>query len=244
MVTVVDIGNTNIHVGLYLERKLVWNLVYSTCSKSFSTKMESVLSRNRLEGVAIASVVPSATRKLVAVCRRYRIKPLVVSSKLKCGLRYRYHDPATLGADRIAVVVGALVRSSKDVIVIDAGTAITIDVARQGGDYLGGIICPGMSILAESLQRKTAQLPRVKVGKPDNVIGRSTQECMRSGIFNGTMAMIEGLIRTIKKQVKGEFACIATGGSGEVIAENVRSIVKYDGNLGLYGTLEIYYKNA
>ena len=244
MVAVFDIGNTNVHVGLYLDRKLVRKLVYPTYREFLFAKIESIFSHDKFEGVAVASVVPHVAKKLVALCKKYKIRPLFISSKLKCGLKYRYHDPATLGADRIAAVVGALTRFRRDVIVIDAGTAITMDVARHGGDYLGGIICPGMKILAESVHGTTAQLPRIKVRKPDNLLGRSTEECIRSGIFNGTIVMVEGLIRVVKKQVKGDFFCVATGGSGKIIAENVGAIAEYDENICLNGALEIYYRNV
>jgi type III pantothenate kinase len=148
-----------------------------------------------------------------------------------------------LGADRIATVVGALSRYERDVIVIDAGTAITIDVATRGWHYLGGIICPGMRILSEQMHRQTAQLPRIRIRKPKNLIGRSTEECLHSGVFNGTMAMVSGLVRDIRKQERRDFLCIATGGSGKVIAAIVNDIDRYDDDLGIYGVLQIYYKS-
>jgi type III pantothenate kinase len=244
MVAVFDIGNTNIHIGLYIERELVRKLIYPTHKRSILTKIGNSISRETVNGVAIASVVPAVTKKLVALCKKQKIKPLVVSPKLECGLKYSYRDPSTLGSDRIAAVVGALSRFKRDVITIDGGTAITIDVARLGGYYLGGIICPGMNIMAESMHGTTAQLPRIAVREPGSLIGVSTDECMRSGVYNGTIAMIQGLIRAIKKQVEGNFFCVATGGSGRIMAEHVTDIAEYDENLCLQGALEIYYKNV
>jgi type III pantothenate kinase len=149
-----------------------------------------------------------------------------------------------LGADRIAAVVGALSRYDRDVIVIDAGTAITIDVATRGWLHLGGIICPGMNVLSEQMYRQTAKLPRVRIRKPKNLIGRSTEECLQSGIFSGTMAMVSGLVRDIRKQERRDFLCVTTGGSGKVIAANVNDVDCYDDDLGIYGVLDIYYRSV
>jgi len=244
MVAVFDIGNTNTHIGLYKGRVLLRKLSFPTRKKLLPLSIKRIIEDNRLEGVVIVSVVPYVTKQLIKLCRVHRTAPIIVSSKLKCGLRYKYHNPATLGADRIAVVVGALSRYNRDVIVVDAGTAITIDVATRGGYHLGGIILPGMHMLAELMHRKTAQLPQVRVSKPKNLIGKSTKECIQTGIFNGTMTMIRGLIQDIKMQVRGDYYCVATGGSGKLIAQHVGEVDEYNENLCIYGALDIYYKHA
>lgn len=244
MVAVFDVGNTNLHIGLYADHKLLRKLVYRSGKKLPLVRINEIIAGDDLEGVAVASVIPRLTKQIVIVCRRYKIKPILVSSKSKCGLKYKYHNPATLGADRIAAVVGALSRHKKDVIVVDAGTAITIDVARRGGDYLGGIICAGMDILSESVHRRTAQLPKIRVMRPRNLIGTSTEECIRSGIFNGTMAMVRGLIQDIKENTKGDFFCVATGGSAKILTRYVDEIEEHDADLCMYGALNIYYRNA
>ena len=244
MVAVFDVGNTNLHIGLYADHKLLRKLVYRSGKKLPLVRINEIIAGDDLEGVAVTSVVPRLTKQLVIVCRRYKIKPILVSSKSKCGLKYRYRNPATLGADRIAAVVGALSWHKKDVIVVDAGTAITMDVARRGGDYLGGIICAGMDILSESVHRRTAQLPKIRVTRPRNLIGTSTEECIRSGVFNGTMAMVRGLIQDVKEKTKGDFYCIATGGSGKILTRYVDEIEEYDADLCMYGALNIYYRNA
>jgi type III pantothenate kinase len=244
MVAVFDVGNTNVHIGLYEDHKLLRSLVYRTATKLSQTRAEKIIASDDLKGVVIASVVPHLSKELTIMCRRHKIQPLIVSVKSKCGLKYRYYDPATLGADRVAAVVGALSRYRRNVIVIDAGTAITIDVARRGGDYLGGIICPGMHMLSESIHGMTAQLPKIVVSKPRTLIGRSTEACIRSGVFNGTMAMIRGLIQTIKRRMRGDYYCVATGGAGKVIARYVDEIDEYDEDLCMYGALNIYYRNV
>jgi len=244
MVAVFDVGNTNIHMGLYEGRVLSHKLSFPTKKRLPLSSIKRIMKDSQLAGVAVASVVPDLTVQLIKICREQKIKPVIVSSKLKCGLKYGYHNPATLGADRIAAVVGALSCYNRDLIVVDAGTAITIDVATRGGYHLGGIILPGMRILAELMHKRTAQLPQVKASKPKNLIGRSTEECIQTGIFNGTMAMIRGLIRDIKRQTKGDYYCVATGGSGKIIAQHVREIKEYNENLCIYGALNIYYRNA
>jgi len=244
MVAVFDIGNTNIHIGVYTDHLFSTKLIFPTRKKLPSREIHEILTNQRLDGVGVASVVPQLTRQLVSICKRHRVKPVIVSYKLKCGLKYRYRKPATLGADRIAAVAGALARYKSNVIVIDAGTATTIDVATRNGDYLGGIICPGLHMLSECMHEKTAQLPLVTITGPQDLIGRSTVECIASGLFNGTMAMIRGLVRDIKKQRRGEFFCVATGGSGKIIAQNVEEVRAYDEDLCLHGILTIYDKNS
>jgi type III pantothenate kinase len=244
MVAVFDIGNTNVHVGLYENQNLSRKLVFPSKPKLPVNKIKRIINSSKLEGVAIASVVPHLTTQFGSICKQYKIIPTIISATSECGLKFRYRDPATLGADRIATVVGALSRYDRDVIVIDAGTAITVDVATRGWHHLGGIICPGMHILSEEIYRETAQLPRARIRKPKNLIGRSTEECLQSGIFNGTMAMISGLVRDIRKQERRDFLCVATGGSGKVVSANVNDVDRYDDDLSIYGIMSIYYQNV
>jgi type III pantothenate kinase len=244
VVAVFDIGNTNLRVALFARRKLLRKQVFASRKRLPLAKIKKIISNDDVDGVVIASVVPTLTKHIVRLCQKHRIEPVLVSTRSKSGLQYRYHTPSTLGADRIAAVVGALALYRKDVIVIDAGTAITIDVAHRGGDFLGGIICPGMHIIASAVQRRTAQLPKIEVVRPRNLVGRSTEECIRSGIFNGTMAMIEGLITRIKTQFKGDFYCVATGGSGKIITKYVHAVDEYNEGLCLHGSLDIYYRNV
>jgi type III pantothenate kinase len=244
MVVVFDIGNTNVRLGLYVEDRLERKIVYRSAKRLPGAQIRKILSHDDVEGIAIVSVVPHLTKQLIKICRVNKVKTICVSPKSECGLTYRYRNPNELGADRIAALVGALTRYKRDVIVVDAGTAITIDVARKAGDHLGGIICPGIHMLSESIHKGTAQLPKIKVTRPRNLIGRSTEDCIRSGIFNGTMAMLNGLIHDIKEQIRGDFCCVATGGLGDMVARHVDAIDEYDENLCMYGALNIYYRNA
>jgi type III pantothenate kinase len=244
MVAVFGIGNTNLRIGLYTGNRLLRKLTYRSAKKLPIGSVRKIAVSDDLEGAAIVSVVPQLTKQLVKVCREFKVKAILVSSRSKCGLKYRYRNPGELGADRIAAVVGALSRYKRDVIVVDAGTAITIDIARRGGDHLGGLICPGMHMLSESMHRGTAQLPKIRVARPRNLVGRSTEECVRSGVFNGTMAMLRGLLRDINEQIRGDFYCVATGGWGNIITRHIDEIEEYDEDLCMYGALNIYYRNA
>ncbi|MDH4211439.1 MAG: type III pantothenate kinase [candidate division WOR-3 bacterium] len=244
MVVVFDIGNTNIHVGVYRGKTLGRHLVFPTKSRLPNAKIKRILTDKKLRGAAIASVVPSVTKQIVNLCTKYGVSVVVVSSKIDCGITYAYRDPSTLGADRIAAVTGALARFRRDAIVVDAGTAITIDVVLSGGEYLGGVILPGMHMLSEIMHIRTAQLPEVVVRKPRNLAGRSTEECIQSGIFNGTMMMVGGFIKELKKQYGSDFFCVSTGGSGALLARHIKDIQKYDADLGMYGALAIYYRYA
>jgi type III pantothenate kinase len=244
MVAVFDIGNTNIHAGVYKGHILKRKWVFPAKKKLPLTQIRGILSYKRLEGIAVASVVPRLTKQIRSLGKQYGIATKVVSSRMDCGLSFKYDDPATLGADRIAAVAGALTRYRRDVIVVDAGTAITIDVALSTEDYLGGLICPGMHILAELMHRKTSLLPRVEVRKTKKLVGQSTEECIQSGIFNGTMYMLSGLIREIKRRYGRDFFCVSTGGSGELVSRYVEEIQEYDSDLCMYGALIIYYRNV
>ncbi len=244
MVAVFDIGNTNIHAGVYEGHALKRKWVFPTRKKIPIAQIRGILRDKRLEGIAVASVVPPLTKQIKDLGKQYGVATKVVSSKMDCGLSFKYDDPATLGADRIAAVVGALTRFRRDVIVVDAGTAITIDVALSTGSHLGGVICPGMHILSELMHKKTALLPKVKVRKTKNLVGQDTEECIQSGIFNGTMYMLGGFVREIKRVYDRDFFCVSTGGSGELVSRYVEEIQEYDSDLCMYGALIIYYRNV
>lgn len=244
MVVVFDIGNTNIHVGSYTGHTLKKRWHFPTRKNIPSKQIRQILADKRLEGMVVASVVPGLTKQIKNLGRQYRIVTKVVSAKIDCGLNFRYDDPTTLGADRIAAVAGALTRYQRDVIVVDAGTAITLDVALSKGDYLGGVICPGLHILSELMHDRTALLPKVAVRKAKKLVGRSTEECVQSGIFNGTMFMLSGLIREINRRHDRDFFCVSTGGSGEFISRHVEEIQRFDADLCMYGALIIYYRNV
>lgn len=245
MVAVFDIGNTNIRMGLYEVQKLVKEIRYPTSTKSVENKFVKLLRHNRPEGIAIASVVPHITRRFVRFLKEdLAISPFIVSSQVDCHLTYEYYKPETLGADRIANVVGGLERYKNNLIIIDFGTATTLDAVLKNGRYLGGFIFPGIGASLEMLSEKTALLPLVRLKKPIKTVGRSTEECIQSGVFNGTVAMMKGLIAQIRKEKKKKFLCIATGGWSKIMTPLIREIKYCDFDLCLYGVFQIYNYNA
>jgi len=245
MVVVLDIGNTNIHLGLYEGETLVKHLVYPLSEKATEHKMRKAINDRKLEGVAIASVVPSLTPRYIQFFKkRLSLSPLLISPDVDCHLTFGYHKPHQLGVDRIATAAGGLARYKRDLVIINFGTATTLDIIFKNGRYPGGIITPGVETAMNALARRTALLKEVPLRKPIHLIGRSTEECIQSGIFNGTIALVRGLIQMIRKKYKKRFLCIATGGWSTLMAAHIPEITRVDPDLCLYGILKIYYYNV
>ena len=245
MVVVLDIGNTNIHLGLYHGDTLVRHLVYSLSEKTIENKMSKAIYDRKLEGGAIASVVPSLTPRYIRFFkRRLALSPLLITPDVECHLTFGYYKPHQLGADRIAAAAGGLARYKRDLIIINFGTATTLDIIFKNGHYPGGIITPGVETAMNALVNRTALLKEVPLRKRVDLIGRSTEECIQSGIYNGTIAMVRGLMQMIRKRFKKRFLCIATGGWSKVIAPGIPEITHVDSDLCLYGILKIYNYNV
>ncbi len=245
MVVVIDIGNTNIHAGLYAGERLQRKIVYPTARVTKEKALRKIVQSGLPDAVAVSSVVPRVTRQIIRFFKeQFGLKPFVVSSRVATPLRFDYYKPETVGADRIANVVGGLARYKKNLIIIDFGTAITFDIVLRDGHYLGGMICPGMKTMAEALTRRTALLKMVSVTRPRHLVGKSTEECIQSGIFTGTVVMVQGLIQKIAKVYRKRFLCITTGGAGRLVAKHVHGIHAYDPHLTLFGVLKLYQYNA
>ena len=245
MVVALDIGNTNIHFGLYHGETLVKHLIYPLSEKTVENKMRKAIDGRELEGGAIASVVPSLTPRYIQFFKRkLSLSPLLISPDVECHLTFGYYKPHQLGADRIAAAAGGLARYKRDLIIINFGTATILDIIFKNGRYPGGIITPGVETAMNALASRTALLKEVPLKKRVHLIGRSTEECIQSGIYNGTIAMVHGLIQMIKKTFKKRFLCIATGGWSKVMAPHIPEITHVDSDLCLYGILKIYYYNA
>ena len=251
MVIAIDAGNTNIHWGWFRGCRLARRAVCP--SEGFNTrKGMSVLRRgpdmkghDDVEGAVIVSVSPVLTRLLLRCLAHMHpgIKPVIVSARLKSPLKYGYQRPGTLGADRIANAVGALVRYRTNLVVIAAGTATTVDVVFKNGWFPGGMIVPGITTGLWALTRKTARLKKVDLTMPKKIIGRTTGECLRSGILSGHALMVQSLLELIRRRYRRRFLCVVTGGWGKFIASHVRQGIRYDRDLSLYGALQLYHYN-
>jgi type III pantothenate kinase len=253
MLLTIDTGNTNTVLGVHDGPRLVdhWRL---TTRREQTADEYGILVRSlfesagiapeRIDGVALASVVPSLTSVLVALSRKYLDRePLVVEPGVRTGMPVLYEPPGDVGADRIVNGVAAFAAYGGPVIVVDFGTATTFDVVTKKGEYLGGIICPGVGISADALFQRAARLPRVDVRNPGRVIGRSTVGSIQSGLYFGYAAMVDGIIARIREELGEPIRVVATGGLAETLASQIQSIEAVDPVLTLTGLRLIWERN-
>ncbi|MCK4755227.1 MAG: type III pantothenate kinase, partial [Calditrichia bacterium] len=202
------------------------------------------LDLDQINGVCISSVVPELSRIYRRMVEKYlSLKPMHITPDLNLGLNILYQDPYSVGADRICNAVAGKRKYGVPLIVLDFGTATTFDCINENGDYLGGVICPGIESAATILHRKAAKLPKIELIFPPKVIGLNTEESMQSGIMYGSVELIEGLIRKIKKELSGNPKVVATGGLAHTIAKRTKAIDVVDENLNLEGIYQIYKQN-
>jgi type III pantothenate kinase len=228
MLLAIDLGNTNLTIGLYDGKKLGarWRLStdHDRMPDEYGMQILSLLqhggcSTAHLDGVCIASVVPPLTGRIVQAARAYLDQePLVVTHQTNLGVRILIDDPSSAGADRIVDAVAVKHLYGGPACVIDFGTATNFDIIDADGNYIGGILAPGIGIAAEAMTTRTAKLPRVDLTPPPAVIGKNTVHAMQSGLIFGYTALVEGLIARIRKEMPGEIKFIATGGLAELIA--------------------------
>jgi type III pantothenate kinase len=250
LLLVVDIGNTNIVVGLYREQQLVhaWRLSSrrDVTADEFRVYLAGLLG-SQVSGVrdgVVASVVPPLTSQVTETLHEMLDRdPLVVAPGIKTGLRLKMDYPQEVGADRIANAVAAQARYGGPTVVVDFGTATTLDVVTAEGDYLGGIITPGPQLGADALSARAARLPRVDLAVPPRVIGRNTIDSLRSGVVYGHAAMIDGLVRRVERDLDEGVRIIVTGGTAPLISPLMERVDGIDLDLTLEGLRLIYERN-
>ena len=253
MLLAIDIGNTNITLGVFDddELKATWNLatgIHRTPDEYGGVVLNLMerkgVSPSKVAGVVLCGVVPPLLHTFVELCNRYlATKPLVVEAGVKTGMRIRLENPREVGPDRVVNAVAAQNLYGKPLIIIDLGTATTFDVVSQEGDYLGGAIAPGIAIASEALFARTAVLPRIELVRPKQVIGRNTISAMQSGIIFGYIDLIEGMIRRIEQELGSKTKVVATGGQAYPFAEEIAEIDVVNPNLTLIGLRLIYEMN-
>jgi len=249
----VDVGNTNTVLGVHESATLRahWRL---TTRREQTADEYGVLVRNlfsdagiapaQIQGVALASVVPPLTPVLIALCRRsLGQEPLVVEPGVRTGMPILYEPPGDVGADRIVNGVAAFAAYGGPIVVVDFGTATTFDVVTRKGEYLGGVICPGIGISADALFQRAARLPRVDVRNPGRVVGRSTIGSIQAGLYYGYCELVEGIVRRIREELQEPVRAIATGGLAETFAGDIPSIEVVDPVLTLTGLRLIWERN-
>ena len=253
MLLTTNINNTNTMIGLYDGTEWIanWRIKTDRAKQSdeYAMLLHNLFQYNRLRwsdvtGVALASVVPPLTACFVDMYQRYfRLEPLVVTNKIRTGVKIRIDYPAEAGADRILNALAAGKIHGCPCIVVDFGTATTFDAVSNDGDYLGGAIAPGMGIAAEALFARTAKLPRIEFLAPPAAIGRNTIHAMQSGIIFGYVGLIEGMVKRIKKELGAGTKVVATGGLAPVLAAETTVIETVDQMLTLEGLRLIHDLN-
>lgn len=253
MLVTIDIGNTNIAVGVFDgdRLKVTWRVATGIhrLADEYGTLFLNLLQRqgillSKIRGAALCSAVPPLVSTLHEVCQEYLgISPLVVEPGVKTGIRITIDNAREVGPDRIVNAVAAHHLYGEPVIIIDLGTATTFDVVSGGGDYLGGAIAPEIAIATEALFTRTAMLPRIELVRPKQVIGRSTISAMQSGIVFGYIGLIEGMVRRIEQELGSKTKVIATGGYAQLLAEETPAIDIVNSDLTLIGLRLIYEMN-
>ena len=254
MLIAIDIGNTNIVIGgiqgdaIQFEARIATDRIKT--SDQYGVEIKNILA---LFGVKpcdvddciISSVVPpvfnSVYTGLVKMTGKH---PLVVGPGIKTGLNIQMDVPSQVGSDRIVIAVAALAEYEPPLILMDLGTATTIEVVDRGSTYLGGCIIPGVRTSLDALTSRAAQLPGIRLDRPGRVIGKNTVDCMRSGIMYGTAAMLDGMLDRVEEELGSRATVVATGGMAQFIVPLCRREIKLEKDLLLKGLNIIYQKNA
>jgi len=254
MLLCIDVGNTNIVLGVFDGEELVADFRLHTDERSTGDELGLLIS-GLLEGrgistgsitaVVVSSVVPILSRPIDEASHHYfKMAPMVVGPGIRTGMRILYEDPRQVGADRIVNSIAAFKRYGGPAVLVDFGTATTFDAISRNGDYLGGAIAPGIVISLDALVAHTAKLTRVDLVAPPAVIGRNTTASMQAGLVYGYVGLIEGIVERMKKELGDGARVIATGGLAELIAAQTTVIDTVDQRLTLDGLRIIHESNA
>lgn len=268
MLFVIDVGNTNTVLGVFAPEKTQsdgvaavpsykellahWRVATSRRSTvdEYGVLFRNLFSMAGLEakaihGIVVSSVVPPLDPILRQVCERYfNLRPLFIEPGVKTGMPVQYDNPAEVGADRIVNAVAALEKYGGPCIIVDFGTATTFDCVSAKGEYLGGIICPGIGISADALFDRTARLPRVEIRKPARVIGTNTVASLQSGLYYGYLGLVDGILELLLQELGVDTRVLATGGLGPMIGTGSKYIKHVDDLLTLEGLRIIWERNS
>lgn len=254
MLFVIDVGNTHIACGIYKEDTIVSSFRVRTEKNRTSDELGMLflsffrhfgIKISDIKGIAISNVVPPLTLTINLMCKKYfHIDPFFVGPGIKTGMPILYDNPKEVGADRIVNAVAAYKKYQRALVVIDFGTATTFDCVSKRGEYIGGIIIPGIEISLEALAERTAKLPKIELVTPERVIGKNTVSAIQAGIIFGYAGMVDAICEKIKAEMKEKnISFLATGGLANVIAKETKYIGEVEPNLTLEGLKILYEMN-
>ena len=254
MLLVIDVGNTTTVLGVFDRKRLVGNWRLTTTSRRTADEIGIVvlelfrlagLRPKEISGIILSCVVPPLLNPFTDACKRYFSRaPLVVGPGIRTGMPILSRNPREVGADRIVNAVAAYERFRGEVIVVDFGTATTFDFVSGRGEYMGGVICPGMMISLDALYHRASKLPRVEFAKPKSVIGKDTVHSMQSGIYYGYVGLVDEIVTRMVEEAEGaEVRVIATGGFSELIGSESKTIEEVDPLLTLEGLRILFERN-
>ena len=257
MLLAIDVGNTNIVLGVFDGSTLLQSWRLTTLGERTADELgllvdglfaHARIDKSQVGSIILGSVVPPLTGTTRAMVERYfGLHALTIEPGLETGMPILYENPAEVGADRIVNGIAAYEQfgkaSARPLVVVDFGTATTLDAITAKGEYLGGAICPGVQISADALFRRAARLPRIDVRKPARIVGTTTVGAMESGLFYGYVGMVEGLVKRMSDELGGNAICVATGGLASVIAPETPLIQHVDADLTLHGLRIVWERN-
>lgn len=253
MLLVIDVGNTHTVAGVYASRELRGHWRLSTnraqTADEYGILIRNLLSLSNLDPgtikhVMISSVVPPLNGLLEEMAAKYfQLTPVFLGPGTRTGMAIHYDNPQEVGADRIANSVAAFEKYGGPCIIVDFGTAITFDAVSGNGEYLGGVIAPGIGIAAEALFQRAARLPRVEIREPENVIGTNTVESMQSGLFYGAAGLVDGILDRLCAILGKSAKVVATGGQAQLVAAASKYKPPVDGSLTLEGLRIIHERH-